>query len=235
MQPNEDLTQRVMAQLVALIEQRNYRPGERLPSERELAEWCEVGRGVVREVLSILENLRYIERRPQSGVYLGKDASAVSLETLVLASGMGLALSPKVLAQSLEVRRILEINAVTLACQRRTEEDLAEIEGLMAEWDRRLQSGEPLAELDKQFHLCLFKASQNEIFVRMVTPFFIMSQSRRNAFFVDRQVAKESNHQHRQLVEALRARDSATAVALISSHIGRVERSFGIGGDPTDG
>jgi GntR family transcriptional repressor for pyruvate dehydrogenase complex len=228
MQPNEDLTQRVMAQLVALIEQRKYRPGERLPSERELAEWCEVGRGVVREVLSILENLRYIERRPQSGVYLGKDASAVSLETLVLASGMGLALSPQVLAQSLEVRRMLEINAVTLACQRRTDENLAELEALIEEWDRRLEADEPLAELDKQFHLCLFKATQNEIFVRMVTPFFIMSQARRNAFFVDEQVARESNLQHRKLVDALRARDTTAAVALIGAHIGRVERSFGI-------
>lgn len=228
MQSTGDQTQRVMAQLVALIEQRQYRPGERLPSERELAEWCEVGRGVVREVLSILENLRYIERRPQSGVFLGKDATAVSLETLVISAGMGLPLSPEVLGESLEVRRLLEINAIVMACARRTDADLQYLESLNDQWEARLKSGDSVADLDEKFHIGLFHATQNLIFVRLVTPFFIMSKQRRVAFFVDEGVARESLRQHRALADALRRRDSVAAVDLIQSHIGRVEQSFGV-------
>ena len=62
----------VIAQIFALVDKRNYEPGDRLPSERELAERFAVGRGAIREALSTLETVRYLERRPHSGIFLTK-------------------------------------------------------------------------------------------------------------------------------------------------------------------
>src|SRR3546814_4412475 len=84
-----------------------------------------VGRGVIREALSVLENLRYVQRKPNSGIYLNPNRERTSLEALSLFAGLGLDLAVDKLAQILEVRRILEIQAVSLACERRTDPDLA--------------------------------------------------------------------------------------------------------------
>src|SRR5690606_36286479 len=116
----EALSKRILAQIVTLIEERNYLPGERLPSERELSERFGVGRGVIREVLSILENLRYLQRRPNSGIYLTPTPERISLEALSLFSLLGIGLSADKVSQAIEVRRLIEVQAVGLACQRRT-------------------------------------------------------------------------------------------------------------------
>lgn len=223
-----DQAQRVLVRVVSLIEQRRYEPGERLPSEREFAERLEVGRGVVREAFSSLESLRYIERRPNSGVFLGRDAGAVSLEALVLTTGVGLPLSREVLEQSLEVRRIIESHAVRLACERRTDDDLVALEKIVQEWDDSLREGRPVADLDMAFHMGIFRAAKNQIFERLVTPFYIMSAQRRDVFLATTDIAVESNAQHKRLLAAVRAQDVEEASRLMANHIGRVESSFGV-------
>ena len=63
-----DQSSRVVAEILTLIEQRRYLPGERLPSERDLAERFAVGRATIREAVTTLESMRYLERRPGSGI-----------------------------------------------------------------------------------------------------------------------------------------------------------------------
>ncbi len=66
--------------LLPYLRDRGYQPGERLPSERDLAQRFAVSRGQIREALAVLEATRLVERRPQSGVYLrehGREASHV--------------------------------------------------------------------------------------------------------------------------------------------------------------
>src|SRR3546814_5778611 len=77
-----DLTEQILADIIKLIEKRQYEPGERLPSERELAERFKTGRGVIREALTILENLRYLEKRPNSRIYMSSRPGRISLEAL---------------------------------------------------------------------------------------------------------------------------------------------------------
>src|SRR5690606_35424955 len=123
----EQITARTMSALIRLIEDRKYAPGERLPSERELAERFEVGRGVVREVLSVLEGMRYLQRKRNSGIYLNERPERISLETLALFSNLNVSLSKQRLAEVMEARRILEVQAIMLAAVRRTEHDLKSI------------------------------------------------------------------------------------------------------------
>src|SRR5690606_10438138 len=127
----QELTSRVLAQILALIEKRNYAPGERLPSERELSERFGIGRGAVREALSILENLRYLKRKRSSGIYLTKTPERTSVETLGLFSELGLDLTKEKIAQALEVKGIVEVQAIILACERRKDEQIDEIERIV--------------------------------------------------------------------------------------------------------
>jgi len=214
----------ILADIISLIEERKYLPGERLPSERELAERFGVGRGVIREALSVLENLRYLQRKPNSGIYLNPDPERTSLEALSLFVGLGLDLATDKLAQALEVRRILETQAVALACLRRTDADLDAIQDIVDRFDAAVGvSQSDVAILDYEFHMAIFRATHNVVLMQVVNPFYVMSAHRRRSFFSDAQRSRISNRQHRRVLECLRSQDVEGAQRLMAEHIGRVE------------
>ena len=248
-QPTEkqELTSRTLADILSFIQKRAYDPGERLPSERELSERFGVGRGVVREALSVLENLRYLTRRPNSGVFLTATPERVSLETLSLFSELGISLTTDKLLEALEVRRIVEVQAVQLACQRRTDEDLAVLQDIVERFEVSIGGGsggdsgvasgvasgaspggaeESTADLDYDFHMAIFNAAHNTVLTQMVHPFYLMSAHRRATFFADKTRSKASNRQHGELLDAIRRRDEAAAQRIMGEHIGRVETAL---------
>lgn len=121
----------VIAGILAYLQDRRLQPGDRLPSERDLAERLGVGRNGVREALSTLVTLRVIESRPNSGIYLRHMSRESSFEALVLLTDIGAMPAPTEVMETMEVRAHLELLAVGLACQRRTEEDLARMEAIL--------------------------------------------------------------------------------------------------------
>lgn len=226
----QELTSRTLADMLAFIQKRNYDPGERLPSERELSERFGVGRGVVREALSVLESLRYLTRKPNSGVYLSPTPERASLETLSLFSELGISLTTDKLQEALEVRRIVELQAMALACTRRTDEDLALLDSVVERFDAAIAgSGESTADLDYEFHMALFQAAHNTVLTQMVYPFYLMSAHRRATFFADKARSGMSNAQHRVLVQCVRERDAERGQRVMGEHIGRVELTLGAG------
>lgn len=222
----EEQGSRVVSELVTLIERRQYLPGERLPSERDLAERFSVGRGVIREALTVLESMRYLERRPNSGLFLCRRPDATSLEALVLFSDLGLPLERKVVSQCIEVRRLIEVQATRLACVRRTDSDLKELRATHEEFHASIDDSAKVADLDYEFHMGIFRATHNDVLVRLVTPFYIMSRHRRAAFFAEKTRCQTSHIHHAKLVQAIENRDEAAAESVMAAHIGRVEEYF---------
>lgn len=224
MTEKDELTRRTLTQLIELIEKRSYEPGERLPSERELSERFDVGRGVVREVLSVLEGLRFLERRRKSGIFLNDSPDRISLETFGLFAELGFSLSSEKLNEALEVRRMIETQAIMLACQRRTDEDLAEVSDIIDRFDHAIAHGTDCIDLlDYEFHMSLFRATHNMTLTQLVNPFYIMSEHRRQVFFRDKSRCINSNEQHKQIFDALVHRDTERAQDIMSKHVGRVE------------
>jgi GntR family transcriptional regulator, transcriptional repressor for pyruvate dehydrogenase complex len=214
---------RVVADTIALIQQRGYAPGERLPSERELAERFAVNRGAIREALSVLETMRYVERKRSSGLYRADDPS---LETLVLSHDLGLPIDRQEITDSLEVRRLIEVQAVQLACARRSDADLARLDEILAASTAAIKEGRSIAAQDYDFHMAIFRATQNDILVRVVKPFYLMSRQRREKFFEHASRCRGSHRQHIQLAAAIAARKPKHCVQLMDAHIGRVERYY---------
>lgn len=219
-------TLRVVNDIVSFIAKRGYEPGERLPSERDLTARFAVGRGVIREALVFLEASRFIERRRNSGIFLSGEMSQVSLENLVLYSKLGIALDQRTIAECMEVRKILELQAIAIACKRHTAEDLASLRSILDRSQAALDAHQSIAELDHEFHMAIFRATQNDIFLRVVTPFYLMSRQRRIAFFAEHAHGLTSHQQHVGLVKAISARDAGKASTLMSRHIGRVEQYY---------
>jgi GntR family transcriptional regulator, transcriptional repressor for pyruvate dehydrogenase complex len=215
-----------MGDLVSFIRQRGYEPGERLPSERALAERVSVGRGILREALTCLEANRYLERRRNSGIYLSSDSDQVSLEALLLYSKLDIPLERRTIMECLEVRKILEVHVIQLACERRTEANLSALKLILNRSQAAIDARQSIADLDYEFHMALFQAAQNNIFVSVVTPFYLMSRQRRDDFFADTKHCVGSHDQHVAMVKAIEDRDVAKAIDLMNSHIGRVEHHY---------
>ncbi|WP_159347099.1 FadR/GntR family transcriptional regulator [Roseomonas harenae] len=213
----------LIGRLLSFIAQRRLEPGDRLPSERELAERFAVGRGAVREALAVLETLRMVGRRPNSGIYLRPVEKQGSIEAIVLQAELGIPLTEAEVREVVELRRILEMQAMRLAAERRDEDDIAQLDAILADGDRAIAAGENLADNDAAFHLAMVEATGNHVFLRVVNAFYLMSRNRRRHYFADGTRAPHSQAQHRAMRDAVEAGDSDRAEAAMGGHLRGVE------------
>ncbi len=193
--------------------------GDRLPSERELAEKFGMTRNVIREALAMLDTLRVIERRPSAGVFLRSDLDDASVDALVVRSQLGLPLTETEHAEILEARRLLEREAARLACARRTEDDLCRLKQLTAAESRLLETGDDLSPVDVAFHLGIIEAAHNAALLRILKPFYMISDVERRAYFGCRGNAVQTVADHGGIVEAIAGRDADRAIQLIERHV----------------
>jgi DNA-binding FadR family transcriptional regulator len=214
----DDTHSAAAGRILQFIRDRRYEPLERLPSERELAEKFKMGRGAIREALSALEALRVVERRPNSGIYL-RNWDERSFEALVLHAQAGLSLDRNEILDAIEVRRLLEVEAVKLACQRRTDADVENIREILQKMKERIRLKETIEEEDLQFHLSITAASKNEILSRIVNTFFEISERRRKIYFSYRGRSRSSYDEHAAIFDALVDRDKDLAGDLMNRHL----------------
>jgi len=208
-----------VARLLSHVDTIGLKPGERLPSERELAPLLGASRSSVREALAVLDSMRVVEVRSNSGIYLRKRTSDYSFDALVLQSTSGVAVAPLEIRQSMEVRLALEVKAVELACRRRTAADLASLRRILAETELRIATGSPIEEEDQAFHLALVAATRNDVYARVLNSFYWLSRPRRRVYFSDPANCRRSQREHVALVAAIAARDSKRACLLITKHM----------------
>ena len=214
---------RITGRILAFIAANSFAAGDRMPSEREFAERFGASRTAVREALARLQAMRVVERRPNSGIYLGKLDADSSFESLVLHSDLGLPVKHAKILQSMEVRHLLELQAVQLACQRRSVADVETMRAILDEQDSRVKRGLNIADQDKAFHMAIIAATQNDVFVQIVNAFYRLSSARRKLYFSDPSRAGRSLSQHKKIFRAIEAQDVARGMALMNHHIGDAE------------
>lgn len=189
----------------------------RLPSERELAEYFAVSRGQIREVLAILEAMRIVERRAKSGIYL--TTNQASVEAMALFARAGVPLDPVQIYETVELRKIHEIKAAELACSRATEENFDRLREILVASEQKLTAGENLAREDRDFHLEIVRATQNSVFHKVCSMYYIMGEQRLPLYFNDPERGRRSHAEHIQIFDAMLRRDGNLAQALMSAHL----------------
>ena len=213
----------IIAGIINYLKERRLQPGDRLPSERDLAERLGAGRNAVREALATLVTLRMVESRPNSGIYLRHMERESSFEALVMLADMGATPTPTDIAETMEVRAHLEALSVRLACQRRLESDLQRLQTVLDATDKVLAESGNIAKMDTEFHIALVDATHNSVLVRVLNAFYRFTARRRELLFSNRAQGKASAKDHRKLLEHIRNRDEEKAVALILKHMDRAQ------------
>lgn len=158
------LSERTADRLYELImEERQFAPGSKLPNENELSESLHVSRTTLREAISFLVAQGVLEIRRGKGTFVVQDLPDSGVDLTALSS-----LRSRVRARDLfEMRLIFEPATVALACQRGTDEELAQIRQKAERMERIAKAGGDWALADQEFHMAIIKASHNEYMRRL--------------------------------------------------------------------
>ncbi|HZB90576.1 MAG TPA: FadR/GntR family transcriptional regulator [Stellaceae bacterium] len=222
---NDAAAKPIVGRLMEFVAERHLQPGDRLPSERELAERLGSGRNAVREALATLASLRIVEAKPQSGIYLREIQRQSSFEALVMLSRLGREPTLSEISETMEIRAVLERTAIELACARRDDADLAAFDRILEETQGIIDRKGNIADADTAFHLALVSAAHNAILLRLLNAFYELTLPRRRLCLARLRCANAQHRQHKEIVAAVAARDPARAIKLIYDHIALV-RSY---------
>jgi GntR family transcriptional repressor for pyruvate dehydrogenase complex len=213
------LPEEIANRLLAQIREQQLRPGDKLPAERNLAQMMEVSRPVLREALRALALMRVVDIRQGDGTYI------TSLEPKQLISHLDFVFSKDsvALVQLLEARRVVETGNVRLAAVRVTDDEIAELEALLASLASCIDDPERFSELDIAMHLAVCTAADNFLllqFMNIISTLGRVSRERTGGLRVVREAALDD---HRRVVEALRRHDPDAAELAMRNHLDHVE------------
>jgi GntR family transcriptional repressor for pyruvate dehydrogenase complex len=162
------LYERVVEKVLELISSGAWKPGYRLPPERELSEAFGVSRTVVREAVKALEARGVLESVTGSGVSVRR--ADVNIVSQSLQTYMQLANRDDFEIRLNEVRRVLEVEMVALAAVRRTPEQLTKLRKICQQMRVKGHTAKQMAELDFSLHITLAEATQNDLFKVLLAP-----------------------------------------------------------------
>ncbi|WP_156899560.1 FadR/GntR family transcriptional regulator [Pleomorphomonas koreensis] len=206
--PRVDRVRSVMNALADHIDRAGMKPGDKLPTERELSLALGVGRSTVREVIRQLQALGVAEPRVGSGTFLIR---TISPATVHMPLSLDMSHLRDALLQTLEVRRGLEVEASAVAALRHTPEDVPAMEAALIEMERvHIDKGTAGRE-DLAFHLSIYDSTHNPLFSRLIEQMREAFESFFEQPFDRPDFARRSFPFHRELFEAIVARDLALA------------------------
>jgi GntR family transcriptional repressor for pyruvate dehydrogenase complex len=213
----------VVAHVRQLIDRGALGPGARLPAERDLARLVGVSRPTVRAGLRTLAALGVVRSRRGSGTYIPDGPPTLGAEALSFLA----ALHKFTVDDVYEARRILEVGAAGLAAERATPEQLATLADEVAGLFASLNDRQVFLVHDINFHRSVAAASGNPIvasLVEMVAALYYEQRRMTAERAVDRNL-RDAADAHRQIYQAVRAKDPERARRLMNEHLLRA-RSY---------
>jgi DNA-binding FadR family transcriptional regulator len=216
---------RASGEIVAQIERAIFggqvSPGDRLQSERELAEQFGVSRITVRDALRILEarGLIRVKVGASGGAFVSEanvDRVAESLSTMIRLKRM-------TLSELAEARKVVESATVVLAAQRATASDLTLLQETVErghEVERALDSH---LNVSMDFHVALARAADNEVLFATVRAYHeLLVGALRD--MRDPKSAKVTQKFHEEIFDAVRSHDAEAAGEIMVEHLAESEK-----------
>ena len=210
-----DVQQNIIAKLRDLIEFKNLEPGDKLPSERMLAEKFGVSRSNLRDAIQKLEFYGILYSKPQSGTFIadiGRVAMSGMMEDI-------LGLEEPDFKSLVETRILLELKTVRLAALRRTEKDLEALQSALNAYKNKVLNTEDAVEEDLLFHLAIAKAGKNSslnAFMLIITPEIITNFEKYHV--CDSDQSFNGIQEHQDIFDAIKKQDPQLAKAKMKIH-----------------
>jgi len=197
------------------------KPGDKLPSERDLIDMFQRSRPTVREALRMLENKNYVTISRGKGTIVNKPSTDEIERTLSNLVRMNLVSVENVI----DVRNICENLAISLAAQNRSAEDIAHLEAILVESDEVSSDFHQYMDQGIRFNVAMARASHNEmlyLIVRITSKFSHDKMSAQVAKLTPEKKAALTEliaQEHRAMLDAIIAQDPEKAEELNNLHI----------------
>lgn len=210
----EDITAKLIATFKQLISEGSLVPGCKLPAERDLAESFGVARSSLRPALKVLEIMGVISQRVGDGTYLNTAAASIlgePLEFLVLLDGISF-------HELMEARLIVEPELAARAAVRATDDDVAELQRIIAEMAENRSEIGRFIKLDVTFHQAIFRVAGNRVCDLMFTVVHESLQKLigHTVYLVN---PEHTLNLHRRILSAIRKRDPEDARRRTTEHL----------------
>lgn len=217
----QSVSEQVFEQLKEQILSNEWKKGEKIPSENELAALLGVSRVTVRNALQKLISLGLIETRFGEGSFITDALPGISMNSLIPIAY----LKENSLQEILEYRRVLEGNVAELATKKASAEDVAKLEEAYLAMEKVKDDLEQFSKADLNFHLLLANITKNSLIIQT---FYIFSDVLNRAF--SQIVTKRGNsagiYYHKLLFEAVKGGNSLDAKRIMDEHMEDLYNTF---------
>jgi GntR family transcriptional regulator, transcriptional repressor for pyruvate dehydrogenase complex len=196
-----------------------FKPGDKLPPERELAEMFGVSRPSVREALNVLTS---------SGLVMSYQGGGTVVMSLVETTASN-SLSELIRGQQdraldvIEVRKCMESWTAFYAAQRALPEDIRRMEEIIVGMERNLEGLLPSEDLDANLHIVIARATHNVVWLHLMQSLFDAMKEFQQSVWRAVYITSEDHHQlyrhHLSIFEAIRSRDAEAAREAMMLHL----------------
>ncbi|OPY77821.1 MAG: HTH-type transcriptional regulator LutR [Syntrophorhabdus sp. PtaU1.Bin153] len=194
-----------------------YKPGEKLPPEKELLEIFNVSRGTLREALKSLERLGFVVVKTGvlGGAYVTDRAIRSFSKTLYDVFRMN-----KVsFHELLEVREIIEPGIAALAAERRTEADIKQLEDVIALREKSIKADKIPIVVNIDWHQAVAEASKNQMLCLIIDATAMILNDEFKKISLSLKDHRAILEFHKKVTACIKAKDSKGASTLMQEHI----------------
>ena len=192
---DKTLPERAADQVISMIVDGTFKPGDKLPGEYDLAQRLNVGRSTVREAIKSLVSQNILEVRRGNGTFV-KEHTGVADDPL------GFRFAPDKLKLGLdlcEIRLMIEPDIAAIAAQKATEQEMDQMQEACDQVRSMIRRGENHMKCDVEFHTMLARCTRNSV--------------------TRRGLVEQTIETHQQVLDAVRARDGHTAAEAMRRHL----------------
>lgn len=224
----EKLSQSVVRQIEQLILRGILRPGERLPSERELSDRLGVSRPSLRDAIAELQDRGLLISRAGAGIFVAEVLGSAFSEALVQL----FATHEEAVFDYVAFRRDMEGLAAERAARLASDTDLKVVDTIFKKMEAAHLKRDPSDEagLDAEFHLAIIEASHNVVMLHMMRSMYDLLRQgvfyNRQMMFKNRTTRDMLLDQHRAINVGLQARNPVAAKEAVEAHLNYVEKSL---------
>ena len=211
----QNLSQSLVQELLALIQNGDFAPGDSLPTQKELSEKFGIGRGAVREAIQSLVSMGMIEVRPR----LGAKVVATDSSAAVSALAIGSLLEDRAVDDLYEFRGVLEVEIAGKAAVNRDDNQRERIAAALEAYGHALTLGLPTYLRDIEFHQALAEACNNRVYLDVLSSLNeVLSKARHETQHLPWAV-KQALVEHREIFDAVMKNDVNGARSAMARHI----------------
>ncbi len=210
------------ARLRDYIREHGLVPGDRLPSEAELAAELGVSRLSLREATRSLQTLGVIEAQPGNGLFV----AAFSFRPIIEQLPYGLADSTRAIDEILTAREAMEVGLMPAVARAEDDEALERCAQLAREMIATEERGEDFLDLDAEFHRTLYRGLRNPLVENLIELFWHLFGElfHRAGTAMPGGPSQDRGLAHLRVVEALQARDAELAIRRMREHFEDLRR-----------